>query len=468
MTCTRIDLPGGGIAIACTRGPRATPKPAPCVTCGAPTDRLCDHRLSDDGKTCDAPCCAAHRLRFGREFDLCKACAIVAGRWPLDAAGQPVAAIADCRPPASRAGDGNPFARGRGGRAPAAKSSTPTAPATTATTATPLGPGAARLVEPPPLPAPPLVQGPRATTALHVLVIGSVGHGALADVHAQIAAYPAGVTLYVGDRRGVEEEAAIVARRRGLRVQVIAQRPGETLPEHTARIVGEAVALVGTWLEADVFPWPGEGGPPAASCIAARRAADHLGVAVHVHQAGAPRLVLWTARLGASKDPDELDITRGTAGRYAPDAAHRILADFDRHRAAKAHAESLAGSRLFTADKALRTCGWGTLGAPWAPSAMLLSQGKAGLDFPAYAERYRAEMRVSYGAATSKHGELERMAVARGAKASPLAWRWLREQPRVVAACVCTDGPETCHRGTFAQIWTALGAHYAGEIGAHG
>ena len=426
MTCTRIDLPSGGFAIACTRNVRPKKGP-PCHACKATSTVLCDHKLNDDGKTCDKPCCAAHSLRIARNFDLCQACATIAGRWPTATA-------------------------------------TPTP-----TSSMPLGPATVREAPPaPPMPPPAMLRAPRTTQALHVVLLGSLGHGALADVHRQVAAYAPGTTLFIGDRRGVEEEAAIVARARGLGVVVCAQRPGEAPAEHAARIVGEAVHEAGARpIEVELFPWAGEGGPSVLSYLAARRAAEALGIPAFVHEPGTPQLLVWTARLGASKDPDELDITRGTAGRYAPDEQHRALADFDRHRAAKAHAEGFAGARLFRCDKALRECGWGTLGAPWAPSAVLLSEGKGGLDFATYATRYKAEMRVSIGMPRARHGELEKLAVARGVQAAPLAWRWLREQARVVAACFCTDGPEHCHRGTFAEIMTALGAHYAGEL-THG
>ena len=431
MTCTRIDLPGGGIAIVCTRGARPKKAP-PCHACTVPSTVLCDHKLNDAGKTCDRPCCAAHSLRIARNFDLCKACADLAGRWPASPATATTTTIATPAP----------------------------------TTSMPLGPGTVREAPPAAPEAPPPMQhGPRPSEARHVVVLGSPGHRALADVHRQVAVYAPGTVVIVGDRPGVEEEAALYARARGLGLIVVNQRPGETPAEHAARIVGEAVHLAaGAPVEVDLFPWLNEGGPPLLIVLAARRAAEGLGIPVFVHAPGAPQLLLWTARLGTSKDADELDITRGTAGRHAPDAQHQALAEFDRHRAAKAHAEGFAGARLFRIDKSLRECGWGTLGAPWAPSAVLLSEGKGGLDFATYAARYKAEMRVSIGQPRAKHGELEQMAVARGVKAAPLAWRWLREQGRVVAACLCTDGAEHCHRGTFAEIMTALGAHYAGEL----
>ncbi len=420
MTCFRVDFPDGGFAIACTRGPRGKAKTAPCYVCKVPSTALCDHKLNDDGKTCDRPCCAAHSLRIARNFDLCQACATVAGRWPATPAP---------------------------------------------TSSMPLGPATVREQPDAPLPPAVMMTGPRASTARNVILLGSTGHGALADVHRQVAALAPGTTLFIGDRPGVEEEAALAARARGLPVVISAQRPGETLGEHSARIIGEvAHDARHEPVELDLFPWAGEGGPPALLCLAARRAADALSLPAFTHAPGKPQLLVWTARLGASKDPDELDITRGTAGRYAPDEQHRALSDFDRHRAAKAHAEGFAGARIFRCDKALRECGWGTLGAPWAPSAVLLSEGRSGLDFPTYAARYKAEMRVSLGMARAKHGELEKLAVARGVQAAPLAWRWLREQARIVAACVCTDGPERCHRGTFAEIMIALEAHYAGEL----
>lgn len=68
MTCHRIDLPGGGFAIACTRGPRR--KSAPCLYCTAPHTKLCDYEVAP-GKTCDRKLCDRCAVHVGPNRDLC-------------------------------------------------------------------------------------------------------------------------------------------------------------------------------------------------------------------------------------------------------------------------------------------------------------------------------------------------------------------------------------------------------------
>jgi hypothetical protein len=48
-------MPGGGTAIVC-----GDFRAAPCVVCGKPSTRLCDHVIDDDGHTCDAALCEKH------------------------------------------------------------------------------------------------------------------------------------------------------------------------------------------------------------------------------------------------------------------------------------------------------------------------------------------------------------------------------------------------------------------------
>ena len=71
MGCDRFDLPGGGYAIVCSRGPR--PK-RPCRWCKDAHEFLCDHVVQDSGrtgKTCDAPMCRVHAKQIGRDRHAC-------------------------------------------------------------------------------------------------------------------------------------------------------------------------------------------------------------------------------------------------------------------------------------------------------------------------------------------------------------------------------------------------------------
>lgn len=70
MTCTKIALPGGGVAIVCTRGQRRKV----CGTCKRGTaTKLCDFPLkgSKAGKTCDAPLCDSCAVSGGPDIDHC-------------------------------------------------------------------------------------------------------------------------------------------------------------------------------------------------------------------------------------------------------------------------------------------------------------------------------------------------------------------------------------------------------------
>lgn len=60
MTCTPIYLHGQHVGFVCSRGTR-TKKAKPCVGCGQPSTKLCDHPLTGKraGKTCDRPLCDA-------------------------------------------------------------------------------------------------------------------------------------------------------------------------------------------------------------------------------------------------------------------------------------------------------------------------------------------------------------------------------------------------------------------------
>lgn len=73
MTCEYLNLPGGGMAIVCSRGRRPTGK---CATCGEKGPRLeCD---KCDGKLCNG-CGVSPR----EGVDLCPGCAKHAFTWWL-------------------------------------------------------------------------------------------------------------------------------------------------------------------------------------------------------------------------------------------------------------------------------------------------------------------------------------------------------------------------------------------------
>ena len=67
MPCTPFRAADGSVGIICGRGrqPRR-----PCVSCGAPSTRLCDFPTSAT-TTCDAPLCARCTQRLGRSGDRC-------------------------------------------------------------------------------------------------------------------------------------------------------------------------------------------------------------------------------------------------------------------------------------------------------------------------------------------------------------------------------------------------------------
>lgn len=61
MTCERTKLPGGGVAIMCSRGR----KRRDCRFCGRTATLLCDYALTGKraGNTCDAAMCASCAAR---------------------------------------------------------------------------------------------------------------------------------------------------------------------------------------------------------------------------------------------------------------------------------------------------------------------------------------------------------------------------------------------------------------------
>lgn len=66
MPCTPVPMPGGGVAIVCTKKERKVP----CVVCGEPSTRLCDHMPPGRKRSCAAALCDRHTKRDG-EHDLC-------------------------------------------------------------------------------------------------------------------------------------------------------------------------------------------------------------------------------------------------------------------------------------------------------------------------------------------------------------------------------------------------------------
>jgi hypothetical protein len=66
MTCQKINLGDGTVAIVCSRSRKA----AKCQFCQEPHTRLCDYPVAP-GKTCDAKLCGWHAHRVGPEKDYC-------------------------------------------------------------------------------------------------------------------------------------------------------------------------------------------------------------------------------------------------------------------------------------------------------------------------------------------------------------------------------------------------------------
>lgn len=70
MTCTPLNLPGGGVAIVCTKGG----KPKRCATCQRDSKLLCDG--------CDAQLCRACAFSAWANIDFCPRCSTpVKLRW---------------------------------------------------------------------------------------------------------------------------------------------------------------------------------------------------------------------------------------------------------------------------------------------------------------------------------------------------------------------------------------------------
>lgn len=67
MPCDHVELPGGGVAIVCSRGRRA--KAWRCF-CGLAGGIQCDWKVGG-GKTCDAHLCPDHAKEVAPEKHLC-------------------------------------------------------------------------------------------------------------------------------------------------------------------------------------------------------------------------------------------------------------------------------------------------------------------------------------------------------------------------------------------------------------
>jgi hypothetical protein len=68
MPCNTVQLPGGGTAIVCSRGPKR--KRTKCFYCAKPAPYLCDHK--EGGARCDRPICGDHAVSKGSDIDWCK------------------------------------------------------------------------------------------------------------------------------------------------------------------------------------------------------------------------------------------------------------------------------------------------------------------------------------------------------------------------------------------------------------
>lgn len=73
MPCHTLKLPGGGVAIACSRGFKQSPCSVP--GCANRSSKLCDYPVVREGKqtTCDAKLCDRCAVKVGRDKDFCPA-----------------------------------------------------------------------------------------------------------------------------------------------------------------------------------------------------------------------------------------------------------------------------------------------------------------------------------------------------------------------------------------------------------
>jgi len=73
MPCERVTLPGGSMAIICTRGRSRVAKVCQATAeCHGSGTKLCDWPTAK-GKTCDLRSCQEHAHNVGHEVDYCPA-----------------------------------------------------------------------------------------------------------------------------------------------------------------------------------------------------------------------------------------------------------------------------------------------------------------------------------------------------------------------------------------------------------
>lgn len=70
--CTKVAMPGGGVALVRMSGKR----PPACRWCGKQSTKLCDFVVSHPSqvthkRTCDAPMCDEHASHIGPNVDYC-------------------------------------------------------------------------------------------------------------------------------------------------------------------------------------------------------------------------------------------------------------------------------------------------------------------------------------------------------------------------------------------------------------
>lgn len=82
MNCDRVKLPGGGVAIVCSRGRRVR-----CCACDLAGGFQCDWKVSKT-KTCDAYICPDHAKEVAPGKHLCPAHQQLYKAWLKERAGQ--------------------------------------------------------------------------------------------------------------------------------------------------------------------------------------------------------------------------------------------------------------------------------------------------------------------------------------------------------------------------------------------
>lgn len=75
MTCRKVEMPDGGIAIVCDRTKKSSGRVRDryrCKDCNfqKPAEVLCDYPVGKN-KTCDRPCCEKHHKNISPGVDHC-------------------------------------------------------------------------------------------------------------------------------------------------------------------------------------------------------------------------------------------------------------------------------------------------------------------------------------------------------------------------------------------------------------